>query len=66
MMLNPRIGQLVRIRYRKVLRDYMPLHDKVGRVEIVSRGSGPRNHGVRIDGKLYGVPCGNLFKVDQQ
>lgn len=62
MMLNPRIGQTVRVRYRRGLRDHMPLHDRIGVVRITSRGPGPRNHGVEVDGRLYGVPCGNLFK----
>jgi len=61
MLANPRQGQIVRIRYRKALRDYMPLHDTIGIVRIVSRGR-PRNHGVEIGGELYVVPCGQLNK----
>ncbi len=62
MMLNPRIGQLVRIHYRKSL-DAMPLQDCVGVVVVASRGK-PRNHGVEVDGKVYVVPCGNLQRVE--
>jgi len=61
MMANPRVGQRVEIRYRRSLRDLMPLQGKVGVVRIASRGK-PRNHGVEVDGRLYCIPCGNLFK----
>ena len=42
----------------------MPLQNRIGTVELVGRRR-PRNHGVRIDGKLYIVPCGNLRKCSQ-
>lgn len=58
MLTNPRPGQPVLLWYRN---RSMPLHGRVGTVEIVSRGR-PRNHGVRVDGVLYVVPCGNLRK----
>lgn len=64
MIVNPRIGQRVRIRYRPVLRDFMPLHDECGTVRIRSKGK-PRNHGIEVDGVLYVVPCGNLMKEQQ-
>lgn len=63
MMANPRVGQLVRVHYRKRFAAAMPWHGAVGVVEIVSRGPGPRNHGVRINGRLTAIPCGNLFKI---
>ena len=56
MISNPRMGQMVQCWYRVRA---MPLHGKIGTVEIVSQGK-PRNHGVRIDGVLYVIPCGNL------
>lgn len=64
MMANPRKGQTVRVWYKKSLAAEMPLHGKIGTVEIVSKGK-PRNHGIRIDGALWVVPCGNLQKVEQ-
>jgi hypothetical protein len=62
MMANPRVGQVVQVWYAKSYAHTMPLHGKVGTVEIVSKGK-PRNHGVLIDGALWVVPCGNLRKV---
>lgn len=62
MMLNPRIGQMVRVHYGKRWKGTMPLQGRVGTVEIRCTGR-PRNHGVRIDGTLYAIPCGNLVKA---
>jgi len=45
MLVHPKPGARVRIRYRTVLRDFMPYHDKTGTVEIVSKGPGPRPDG---------------------
>ena len=61
MMVNPRLGQCVRIHYAKRYGHLMPLQDKVGPVIVVGQGK-PRNHGVMVDGVLYCVPCGNLVK----
>lgn len=63
MMANPKVGQKVKVWYKKKLADWFPLHGKVGVVVIVSKGK-PRNHGVEIDGVMYVIPCGNLFKVE--
>jgi len=63
MVLNPRQGQPVQVWYRGGLRDAMPLHGQVGEVVIISHGK-PRNHGVRIDGVLYAIPCGHLRKAE--
>jgi hypothetical protein len=52
----------VQVWYNRRLAVIMPLHGKVGRVVVVARGKGPRNHGVLIDGRLWVVPCGNLRK----
>lgn len=62
MLVNPKIGQPVQVWYGKKTRDMMPLHGKTGTVEIVSRGK-PRNHGVRVDGLLFVIPCGNLNRM---
>ena len=59
MITNPKQGQPVQCWYKHRA---MPLHGKVGIVEIVVTGK-PRNHGVRIDGTLYVVPAGNLRKA---
>jgi len=55
----PKVNQVVQVWYRKELRDLMPLHGKVGRVVVTSRGR-PRNHGVEIDNVMWIVPAGNL------
>lgn len=60
MIAHPKKGQRVQCWYNKRLAAWFPLHGKVGVVVIVARGRGPLNHGIVIDGKLYGVPCGNL------
>lgn len=65
MMANPKVGQRVQVWYRKSLALTMPLHGKVGTVEVVIPNKRVKNHGVRIDGKLYAVPCGNLRKVKE-
>jgi hypothetical protein len=59
-MSHPRVGQCVRVRYGKGRRAFMPHHDKLGVVEIVSTGR-PRNHGVRLrSGLLVVIPAGNI------
>jgi hypothetical protein len=60
MISYPRQGQSVQIWYGRLYRDMMPLHGRVGQVRIVSRGPGPRNHGVEVDGQVYVIPRGNL------
>jgi hypothetical protein len=47
---HPHIGQRVRMRYAKRTAAVMPFHGRTGIVRIVSRGPGPRNVGVEIDG----------------
>lgn len=37
--------------------------ESMGVAMIAQLKGAPLNHGVRIDGKLYAVPCGNLVKV---
>lgn len=61
MLVSPRIGQEVDLRYGLLRRPVAPLHGCTGIVRIVSRGPGPRNHGVEVNGTLYVVPCGQLF-----
>jgi hypothetical protein len=62
MIVRPRPGSTVQVWYRAGVRDFMPWHGRLGVVRIVAPGPGPRNHGVEIDGRLIGVPCGNLRK----
>lgn len=64
MIVNPKIGQAVRIHYRKDRAAFMPLHGRVGVVTNRSKGPGPRNHEVEIAGTRYAIPCGNLMKVE--
>ncbi len=59
MIVNPRIGQRVRIHYRAAVSVHMPYHAHIGIVRIRGRGR-PRNHGIEIDGQIISVPCGNL------
>lgn len=59
MIATPALGQPVQVWYRAGVRDIMPLHGKTGVVVIRSHGR-PRNHAVRIGGRVYVVPCGNL------
>lgn len=64
MIASPRVGQLVQVWYRVGVRDHMPYHGRIGKVVISCRGK-PRNHGVRLDGRVVVVPCGNLRKPPQ-
>jgi hypothetical protein len=64
MLSNPKPGTQIKVWYRSTLRDFMPLHGKVGVVVRVSRGK-PRNHVVEIDGEEYAVPFGNLMTVEE-
>lgn len=59
MIVHPKPGATVQIWYAKRYAHTMPLHGKLGTVEIVVKGK-IKNHGIRIDGRLYAVPCGNL------
>lgn len=63
MIVHPRIGQWVRIRYGKKYTVKPFLHDRIGKIVYRARGPGPRNHGVLLDGRVYVVPCGHLQKV---
>lgn len=62
MLANPRLNQLVRVRYNPRIQGMMPLQGQLGHVVKASRGK-PRNHLVDVNGRLYCVPCGNLFRV---
>ena len=64
MVSNPKPGAACKVWYRTTLRDYMPLHGKIGKVVRVSRGR-PRNHVIEIDGEEYAVPFGNLIEVEK-
>lgn len=66
MIVHPRMGQRVRIHYRKSIAALMPLHGRTGRVVVRSKGPGPRNHGIELDGSggMVSVPCGNLMREE--
>ena len=64
MIFHPHIGQCVRMHYAKRMAGIMPQHGKVGVVRVVSRGPGPRNVGVEIDGRLVTIPRGNLVAME--
>ena len=61
MLSNPKPNDRVEIRYAKHKRSIAKLHGKRGVVVIAGRGR-PRNHGVEVDGVLYVIPAGQLFK----
>ena len=63
MLASPKIGERVQIWYAKSYAATMPHHAKVGHVVARSKGPGPRNHGVYLDGRMIVVPCGNLRRV---
>lgn len=63
MIFQPRVGQNVRIHYAKSYSDAMPLHGKTGVIAVVAKGRGPRNAGVKIEGKIVVVPRGNLVAI---
>ena len=65
MIFHPRSGQRVRIHYAKRSASAMPHHGKFGVVRTVSRGPGPRNVGVEIDGLIVVIPRGNLVAVGE-
>lgn len=56
----PKIGQKVQVHYNKRIARIAPHHGQVGHVQTVSRGPGPRNICVDINGKLVVIPRGNL------
>lgn len=62
MIWKPRIGEPVEIRYRKGVRNAMPLQGRSGMVVVTPQGRGPRNVGVRIGDSVHVVPRGNLFR----
>ena len=72
MIAKPARGQRVQVWYATKPKrrggvapaEVMSLHGRIGIVRIVGRGPGPRNHGVEVGGRVYGVPCGNLRKLD--
>ena len=66
MLVHPKAGQRVELRYRPSMREWGGLHGARGTVEIVAKGPGPRNHQVLLDyGRRVAVPCGNLRKEQQ-
>lgn len=66
MIRRPRPGQIVQVHYAKHYASQMPHHGRIGVVQIVSSGPGPRNHGIRFDdGRFAAIPAGNLRPPDQ-
>ena len=63
MIFHPRVGQNVRVHYAKHVAAMMPYHGAAGVVRVASRGPGPRNTGVELDGRLVVVPRGNLVAI---
>ena len=62
MIFRPRIGQNVTVHYGPQWRELgMPLQGQTGTVAIGSKGPGPRNVGILIQGQLFVVPRGNLI-----
>ncbi len=59
MLVNPKLGQPVRINYKN---KSMPLQGMEGVISVVGKGK-PRNHGVTVAGVVYVIPCGNLCKL---
>lgn len=69
MIWRPRVGMRVRIHYGKPWAKFMPAHGQMGVVEAVAayRRRVPLNAAVRLDdGRLVGVPRGNLILVDDE
>ena len=66
MIFHPREGHRVRIHYARRSASAMAHHGRVGVVRTVSRGPGPRNVGVEIDGTILVVPRGNLVAVREE
>jgi hypothetical protein len=64
MIRHPRVGQVVRLRYRAALRPIAPHHDRLGVVVAVCGGRKPRNHLVSIGGELVCVNAGHLVAAD--
>lgn len=70
MMSWPQVGTPVQLWYAAKVRDWRPLHGRIGTVAFVCTSSGgkrggPRNHIVLIDGVPVSVPAGNLRKVPE-
>lgn len=65
MMSFPKLGTPVVIKYKKTLKSWFPLEGKRGTIAVVCKARKCRNHGVMVDGRLYAIPCGNLFPVKE-
>lgn len=65
MISHPKIGQCVRVHYKKSVARIAPYQDRVGYIQEVSRGPGPRNVCVDVDGALVMIPRGNLNMVEK-
>jgi len=61
MVSNPKVGDVVIVKYKKALKHWFPLEGRTGTISIVCKARRCRNHGVNIGGQLWVIPCGNLF-----
>jgi hypothetical protein len=65
MIFAPRFGESVRIHYNKRVAKSSRWHTAIGRIEIIGKGPGPRNLGVRIGAHLVVVPRGNVVRRER-
>lgn len=65
MIMQPKVGVTARVHYNKRDAPNRPYHGKIGEIVIVSRGKGPKNVGLEIDGKIVCVPRGNLMLLEK-
>lgn len=64
MILQPRVGQVVELRYRQSMRTVTGLHLRIGEVVAVGVGPGPINALIALDGGgSVVVPRGNLEAI---
>jgi hypothetical protein len=61
MFVRPKVGDAVLLRYAESKRRLTAHHGRPGVVLAVSRGPGPRNHLIGVDGRPVVVPCGHLM-----
>jgi hypothetical protein len=62
MIVHPFIGQRVQLWYAAKWHGWAIYHGKCGVVVGRSRGPGPRNHMIEVEGRKVIVPCGNIRK----
>ena len=65
MITNPKINQLVQLKYNKKKWPTALLQGKIGTIVLAGKGK-PRNHAVNVEGVIYIVPCGNIFSLTEK